>query len=397
MAENTEFKIEVDLRPGGKEEVFNSVESFRQWLEAERKFWNWSNLLKPPMDQNAFSSINSSNGKLNSIQNTFSNVVNNAQNPGVFQQGVNSLKNTLRDYYKNSGILHSSTPRAKFIDEVKEKDPIHAAYILKYFQENRFDFNNKKEFEGAFAALLFEHGVKNTGKAELLALEELRNTWQTHLNHSKDELNKTKAQYDNLLKEYVDQKENQTKSFNDLLESSKKDHQIALDETKKKLLELVELYKSKLGLHSAIVYWGNKAKSHQKLTKDFSIAVSASFLLAALGLYLSIKMFVGDDTVQSVKLWKLGTLVLGATIGVWILRVLIRLLLSNYHLMSDAEERKTMLLTYLALQQENKLPAGDSLHLILQALFRPTSMGIIKDDAVPPFMAAWLKKTTGDD
>lgn len=42
-----------------------------------------------------------------------------------------------------------------------------------------------------------------------------------------------------------------------------------------------------------------------------------------------------------------------------------------------------MLLTYLALQQENKLPQGDSVNLILQALFRPISMGIIKDDAVP--------------
>ena len=397
MAENVEFKLEVDLRQGGKEEVFNSVESFSQWLEAERKFWNWGNVLKSPMDQNACSALNSSNGKLNSIQNVFSTIVNNVHNPGAFQQGVNSLKNTLRDYYKNNSILHSSNPRAKFINEVKEKDPIHAAYILKYFQENRFDFNNKKEFEGAFAALLFEHGVKSTGKAELLALEELRNTWQAHLNHSKDELNKTKAQYDNILKEYVDQKEDQKKTFQNLLDTSKKDHQAALDETKKKLHELMELYKSKLGLHSAIEYWGDKAKSNRTLTICFSIAVLVCFALAAWGLFVSINMFIGNDTVQSVKVWKLATLLLGATIGVWILRVLIRLLLSNYHLMSDANERKTMLLTYLALQQENKLPAGDSMHLILQALFRPTSMGIIKDDAVPPFMAAWLKKTTGDD
>ena len=115
MAENIEFKLEVDLRPGGKEEIFNGAESFRQWLETERKFWNWGNVLKSPMDQNACSALNSSNGKLNSIQNVFSTIVNNVHNPGAFQQGVNSLKNTLRDYYKNNSILHSSNPRAKFI------------------------------------------------------------------------------------------------------------------------------------------------------------------------------------------------------------------------------------------------------------------------------------------
>ncbi|MCP4539940.1 MAG: hypothetical protein GY832_22600 [Chloroflexi bacterium] len=100
---------------------------------------------------------------------------------------------------------------------------------------------------------------------------------------------------------------------------------------------------------------------------------------------------------MDVEIWKLGLVAIIATIGVWAIRVLVRLLMSNIHLHDDAAERRTMLLTYLALLREGELPEGDVRQLILQALFRPSSTGIVKDDAAPPFMAQWLKLTTGID
>ena len=55
-----------------------------------------------------------------------------------------------------------------------------------------------------------------------------------------------------------------------------------------------------------------------------------------------------------------------------------------------------MLQTYLALLREGGKLDGNTHTLILQALFRPSSTGIVRDDASPPFMAQWLKMTTGD-
>ena len=55
-----------------------------------------------------------------------------------------------------------------------------------------------------------------------------------------------------------------------------------------------------------------------------------------------------------------------------------------------------MMQTYLALIKEGKLEDNHR-NLILQALFRPASTGIVKDDAAPPFMTEWLKRTTGTD
>jgi hypothetical protein len=101
--------------------------------------------------------------------------------------------------------------------------------------------------------------------------------------------------------------------------------------------------------------------------------------------------------IADAQLWQVTQLALVAVFGVWIMRLLVRLLLSNTHLHTDASERRTMMLTYLAMMRERQLPEDGSRKLILQALFRPSSTGIIKDDASPPFMAEWIRATVGKD
>jgi hypothetical protein len=87
-------------------------------------------------------------------------------------------------------------------------------------------------------------------------------------------------------------------------------------------------------------------------------------------------------------------LLLPAVIGVWAIRVLVRLLLSNLHLEAEAVERRTMLLTYLALLRRGQGPSEQQRELILQTLFRPSATGIVKDDALPPIVAKWLNIIT---
>lgn len=46
----------------------------------------------------------------------------------------------------------------------------------------------------------------------------------------------------------------------------------------------------------------------------------------------------------------------------------------------DAKERRTMVMSYLALAHKGKADSEDR-KIILEALFRPTEDGIVKDDA----------------
>jgi hypothetical protein len=63
------------------------------------------------------------------------------------------------------------------------------------------------------------------------------------------------------------------------------------------------------------------------------------------------------DTAIFLKFAAIGAVV--TTIVFWIGRVLLRIYLSDRHLLSDAEERVAMILTYLALSNDGKVETSD--------------------------------------
>lgn len=81
---------------------------------------------------------------------------------------------------------------------------------------------------------------------------------------------------------------------------------------------------------------------------------------------------------------RIGIVIMIATFVVWFVRILVRILLSHLHLGTDANERVTMIQTYLALLREGNSLQENEKQLILAALFRPSTDGIVKDDGAPP-------------
>ena len=81
-----------------------------------------------------------------------------------------------------------------------------------------------------------------------------------------------------------------------------------------------------------------------------------------------------------------------AAVLFWAGRLLTKLYLSQHHLRQDAEERATMTETYLALIENQAADSEDRL-VILNALFRATPDGIVKEEGgLDPSIAAALGK-----
>lgn len=64
----------------------------------------------------------------------------------------------------------------------------------------------------------------------------------------------------------------------------------------------------------------------------------------------------------------------------WIIRITVKIALSNLHLSEDAYERVVMIQTYLSFVNEGQIDEKDK-KLILSSLFRPSNIGIIKDES----------------
>ncbi len=77
------------------------------------------------------------------------------------------------------------------------------------------------------------------------------------------------------------------------------------------------------------------------------------------------------------------------TLGLWYLRLQMKLFLSERHLALDARERSAFAETYLSLIKNASI-SGEQEVVIMQSLFRPTQDGIIQDDNGPDFAVAGL-------
>jgi hypothetical protein len=81
--------------------------------------------------------------------------------------------------------------------------------------------------------------------------------------------------------------------------------------------------------------------------------------------------------------------ILMTSIAFWAARILLRIFLSTRHLTTDAEERRTMITTFLALTRKSAVKDDDR-KFILAALFRPGADGIVNDESAPDTMFAAL-------
>jgi len=115
------------------------------------------------------------------IQGTRSN-----PSPLVLSNALQAIKTRAEDYITGFGLL-SSGACAKFIEGIRNRDPLAAAYALAYLVHWPFqNINHRQALDGVFEAMLFDRGLLDTGVAQRVtaharALEDLQVSWRNQL------------------------------------------------------------------------------------------------------------------------------------------------------------------------------------------------------------------------
>jgi len=395
MAEPTKVDLTFDLGINGGSWTFSTLEEFEAWIDSERKAWSW-------LEENqrlgggfapAWNQISS---LWNEPRERILRVRQSKEGSPERTRWTGELASWVKDVYARQRLIHSSTARAQYVDELRKNNPSLAVHALNYYLGSALN-NPAIIIEGITLAILRDYGIHDTALTEKHAVEMLRLLMQAETAKAhKDFSNfseKTQALQEMAAANIT---ENQTQ-FQGAQAANQKTFDAMMEKSRADLANFEKTYDAKLALHAAVKYWGIKAESHKKLAIRWGEAVLAAFVIVMIALCLTIFLVVGSAKITDVELWKIGLIAIIATVGVWVIRVLVRLLLSNLHLFSDASERKTMMHAYLALLRKGRVPNDEENKLILQVLFRPTATGLVKDDATPPFMAEWLKRITGHD
>lgn len=403
MDPNSEPILTLDLGTNGQFNFFSHSE-LHDWVQAQRQLYE--SLFSQNREKTVPSAVVEKLGPIFSAIASATKIPQNAT-PEQIQTIYAACKKTLQKYFSDNQLPTVQSPRGNFLSSMP---PTRAAYALSYYLGINLPLtaSSPEGLRGVVQALLCDLGYSNASEPAASSLQSLYNEWSAKLSESKQTEAQLKADHESEISaQRAATTEHKAQLAATLTETSTQLTQKLSDvesQLSQKLLDaenrlkaVEKTYDEKLALRSAVTYWETKARSHKWWAVVWGVFSVISAIAATWFTLNSVKQTLGVTKITEAQLSQVSELALIAIFGVWLMRVLVRLMLSNTHLHTDASERRTMMLTYLAMMREGQLPEGNSRDLILQALFRPTSTGIIKDDASPPFMAEWLKCTVGKE
>lgn len=369
---------------------FKNYKKIEEWCTSEIQFYN-------------------SIGESNTVR-SFTLAIKN-QLPNVFNQNRNveiswddfskELKKVVSLAYKSYGFVASRSKEGKFLEQLYKTNPQIVPGAILYFQQKTkprsgAQISQDNQRNGQFAAYLFDNNIEPNFEDEKKKYKEFYDEIVGQKDELLEELKKAKDENNSINQELKNLKITITKKF---------DEEFNRHKTKMEASE--KFYESELAVKKAVTYWTDKAKNHKNYSIVFGIASGLLMIATIISIISFGKYIIGlnldssDGVVKrlltesgALQIWVYAVFLGALTLTVWIIRLLVKIFLSNLHLLSDAKERETMIMTYLAFEREEQVLNKEDKDLILPSIFRVSSNGIIKEDSPPnPIMNIFTKNT----
>lgn len=238
-------------------------------------------------------------------------------------------------------------------------------------------------------------GINKINEKYQELVSELNSQHVTHLKTANDDLTTH-------LEETEAFKNNKEKLFNDWYTEAHKTNTNFDKESKKKILELEDLYKKKLQLQAPAEYWEKKSKEY--LDQAINSRNLLIVIILLFGAFFATILIISPDWVFNtvfegnkiaIVRWSIVFIAL-ISLLVYIIKAITKVMFSAFHLARDAEERHTLTFFYLALLNDPKSEIKDEERkLIIQSLFSRADTGLLKGDSSPEMPNDFLGKIMG--
>jgi hypothetical protein len=363
-----------------------SYQELSDWLQTEREFWNW--LRVHSFNEQAFIATRERQFHADAdINNYLARAQNNPPDAEVM---MNKTAARLRSRYNEERALHSSSPQAKFVAEIAIRDPRLAANVAMLLSGHPLgNVDNSAIIAGGLAAnFLF-------GKPS--SVEPIAKSWNelhSRITIEQENLRKSagaaaddwRAQRDQISALHNQQRE----SFDVLQARRESEFKVSMDAHSAKVDQIRDALKKDMSLKAAVTYFKEKASSHSKKVGWFTaLALAAAGGVVWGAFEVAASVFKEEAQPSPVQI---GLTLICGFLALWLLRLLVRLLLSNLHIATDLRNRATLVQTYLALLADGGGGLTDKDRaLIVGIVFRPVSDGLVRDDGVPPTLLTALQ------
>lgn len=394
--------ITLDLGANGGTFAPTSVGEMHAWVQKEFEFWSWTQSVHTGSHK---SSIDNAIQPLHSAMSHVRDAVNLQQQnqTSALAERVQHIQTNVLEAFVNRGLPHSSTPLAKRVEDLAIDPATALAYLYPFLPVlpgavYPFDARDISSWRGFLMGLLDRFNIIKDAEpaieAERKALENLRSRSEELLGSQRTVANQITRDFVETKGAIASAQDSQQRGFVELLTSSELAHKEALEKHESEMVALRRSFREEMTLRGPVEYWQTKASTHATKAKELMRWTwgSMSGLTVVMGL-LAVWVFGTLNNEGRPDTWKMTILILVAVMGIWAVRLVVRMFLSHTHLATDAEERVTMVKTYLSLLEADKMPSDDDRKLVLTPLFRPATDGLIKDEGLPHPMLEMLTRT----
>ncbi len=383
---NTEKPIiEIQARDGTKHS-FRSLDELQRWLDEERTFWSFLSTANP---ESVVSELWAR--QMTQEDPMRQGIARGKKSEPPTEEALGPIRNWLSERYHSNLAMMSDSPAAKYIKELVGVNLAIAAHAMWQLEgHGPRNSNTQAEFSGRVMATLFQQGIGKDAKP-------LTEAWSALQRRATADQEALRVQAGSL----QDKFENTERQIGELHEQQRKQHDEAQArrETEFKALyakhtgemdKIQATFKKDLSLRSAVDYLTTRSRTHRRLALGFGIAAGvAAVAVIGLAVWIGKQVFAG---VGEPPRYEIAVAALIATLAFWFLRILVRVFLSNLHLSTDMRTRATFVHTYLALIAEGGAIKDEDRAMIIGLVFRPTSDGLVRDDATPPGLWDLLTK-----
>lgn len=406
---------EADLGPLSGSVSWDSLPAAADWLSSLAGEWAWTGQdeAKEVLHNQGWARISIPIGKIRrgieqAVQGPSEAGLDDDQRVAVFGNAVVQL----RKLFEAQPWLRAGSPEQALIADVRSRkgDAVAAAIVAVWLGLDLGRSDHVYAIAQATVELeLFLRGAPERLDWETKAYEEIIKTLEgdraSHLAAISDGVRQLQghegdfnAAEDQRAKVFEDFHAARSQHWSDVIVNAKAD-----------LENIKSAYDKHMALAAPVEYWQSKQTRHFNWMCATGVLTAIAMILAGWLLHCELTEVAAKATasaatggakqdgvvglLSALTTWRLGSFILLATLAFWILRLLVRVFLSNMHLENDAAERVTMVKTYLAFTRDGQLTGDpDNLKAILAALFRPTGDGIVKDDGAPPGLYELLTK-----
>ncbi|MGZ5198324.1 MAG: DUF6161 domain-containing protein [Telluria sp.] len=380
----------------------STLEALRSWIQKEVSFWSWlPSHSSGPHREVIEQGVRQLGNALSQVNDACQYEQSNAS---AFTERLMQAKSSLSVAYQNHKLPHSSSKLGKRIDEIRKAHPLRAiAYAFTQLPNPngyQFDARDFESWAGFIEGLAERTKITDVPKSALRAasesVEELRSKLETLISRRQEELDELHRTYDGLAQSLVTKDMARADSWDKFVETAEGKHREILADHESRMSDIESLFREKMALRGPVEYWSNREEHHGKYSRGFGIISFSLILLGGIAMtFWTVEVFGSVPQNGVPKTWQVASLVVMAVFLTWAIRLLIRLFLSHSHLRTDAAERVVMTQTYLALLEENKLSEEKDRSLILSALFRPASDGMVKEENIPHPMLDAITRLSG--